>query len=147
MWENRFSLWVGKISRRKWKPTSVLLPGKSHGQRSLVGYCPCDRRVGHAESDFTFHLPLFYLSLPALFPSFPPSLPPSLSLSFVLSTCIPANQFPFTQDSQYYHQKVRFQNQENFGCKKAETVSISVTTIVPGSSTVLRKVGAQVGRT
>ena len=30
--------WVGKISwRRKWQPTPVFLPGKSHGQRSLVG--------------------------------------------------------------------------------------------------------------
>ena len=26
--------------RRKWQPTSVLLPGKSHGRRSLVGYSP-----------------------------------------------------------------------------------------------------------
>ena len=24
--------------RRKWQPTPVLLPGKSHGRRSLVGY-------------------------------------------------------------------------------------------------------------
>ena len=24
--------------RRQWHPTPVLLPGKSHGQRSLVGY-------------------------------------------------------------------------------------------------------------
>ena len=36
-----FSPWVGKISwRRKWQPTPVFLPGKSHGQRSLVGYSP-----------------------------------------------------------------------------------------------------------
>ena len=35
----RFNLWVGKIPwRRKWQPTPVFLPGKSHGQRSLVGY-------------------------------------------------------------------------------------------------------------
>ena len=27
--------------RRKWQPTPVLLPRKSHGQRSLVGYSPC----------------------------------------------------------------------------------------------------------
>ena len=27
--------------------TPVLLPGKSHGQRSLVGYSPWGRRVGH----------------------------------------------------------------------------------------------------
>ena len=26
--------------RRKWQPTPVLLPGKSHGQRSLAGYSP-----------------------------------------------------------------------------------------------------------
>ena len=26
--------------RRQWHPTSVLLPGKSHGWRSLVGYSP-----------------------------------------------------------------------------------------------------------
>ena len=42
--------------RRKWQPTAVLLPGKSHGRRSLVGYSPW----GHKESDMTerlhFHL-------------------------------------------------------------------------------------------
>ena len=26
--------------RRKWQPTPVFLPGKNHGQRSLVGYNP-----------------------------------------------------------------------------------------------------------
>ena len=26
--------------RRKWQPTPVVLPGESHGQRSLVGYSP-----------------------------------------------------------------------------------------------------------
>ena len=42
----RFDTWVGKIPwRRKWQPTPVFLPGKSHGQRSLVGYGP--QRVGH----------------------------------------------------------------------------------------------------
>ena len=34
-----FDSWVRKVSwRRKWQPTSVFLPGKSHGQRSLEGY-------------------------------------------------------------------------------------------------------------
>ena len=34
-----FSPWVKKIPRRrKWKPTPVFLPGKSHRQRNLVGY-------------------------------------------------------------------------------------------------------------
>ena len=30
--------WVGL--RRKWQPTPVFLPGKSHGQGSLVDYSP-----------------------------------------------------------------------------------------------------------
>ena len=32
------------IQRRKWQPTPVLLPGKSHGRRSLVGYSPWGRK-------------------------------------------------------------------------------------------------------
>ena len=36
-----FGPWVGKIPwSRKWQPTPVFLPGKFHGQRSQVGYCP-----------------------------------------------------------------------------------------------------------
>ena len=35
--------------RRKWQPTPVFLPGKSHGQRSLSGYSPW----GHKEPDTT----------------------------------------------------------------------------------------------
>ena len=30
--------------RRKWQPTPVLLPGESHGGRSLVGYSPWGRK-------------------------------------------------------------------------------------------------------
>ena len=30
--------------RRKWQPTPVFLPGKSRGQRSLVGYSPRGRK-------------------------------------------------------------------------------------------------------
>ena len=38
---NGFGPWVSKIPwRRKWQPTPVFLPGKSHGQRSLTGYSP-----------------------------------------------------------------------------------------------------------
>ena len=41
--------WVRKIPwRKEWQSTPVLMPGGSHGQRSLVGYCPCShRRVGY----------------------------------------------------------------------------------------------------
>ena len=44
-----FSPLVGKIPwRRKWQPTPVFLPGKSHGQRKLVDYSPWGReRSGH----------------------------------------------------------------------------------------------------
>ena len=44
-----FDPWVGKIPwRRKWQPTPVFLPGKSHGQRGLVGYSPWGHEgVGH----------------------------------------------------------------------------------------------------
>ena len=38
---DRFDPWVRKTPwRKKWQPTPVFLPGKSHGQRSLVGYSP-----------------------------------------------------------------------------------------------------------
>ena len=31
---------LGRSWRRKWQPTRVSLPGKSHGQRSPAGYSP-----------------------------------------------------------------------------------------------------------
>ena len=36
MQETRFAPWVGKIWRREWVPTPVLLPGECHGHRSLA---------------------------------------------------------------------------------------------------------------
>ena len=49
----RFDPWVGKIRwRRHWQPTPVFMPGKSHGQRSLMGYSPWGRK----ESDTTERL-------------------------------------------------------------------------------------------
>ena len=49
----RFSPWVRKIPwRRAWQLTPVFLTGKSHGQRSLVGYYPRGRK----ESDTTQQL-------------------------------------------------------------------------------------------
>ena len=43
---------LGWSRRRQWHPTPVLLPGKSHGWRSLVGYSPW----GRYESDMTEQL-------------------------------------------------------------------------------------------
>ena len=50
MWET----WVQSLGRedpleKKWQPTPVLLPGKSHGWRSMVSYSPWD----HKELDTT----------------------------------------------------------------------------------------------
>ena len=45
---------IDYIGRRKWQHTSVSLPGKSHGQRSLVGCSPW----GHTESGMTERLTL-----------------------------------------------------------------------------------------
>ena len=44
-----FSPWVGKLSwRRKWQPTPIFLPGKSHGRRNLVRLQSMgSQRVGH----------------------------------------------------------------------------------------------------
>ena len=47
--------------RRQWHPTPVLLPGKSHGQRSLEGCSPW----GREESDTTKQLH-FHFSLPCI---------------------------------------------------------------------------------
>ena len=53
-----FTSWVRKIPwRRKWQPTPVFLPGKSHGQRSLIGYSPW----GHKQSDTTERLHFHFL--------------------------------------------------------------------------------------
>ena len=53
--------WVGKILwRRKWQPTPVLSPGKSHGWKSLIGYSLWSRK----ESDTIewLHLTFIYWS-------------------------------------------------------------------------------------
>ena len=48
--DSGFDPWVWKISwRREWQPTTVFLPGESHGQRILEGCSPRGRK----ESDTT----------------------------------------------------------------------------------------------
>ena len=48
----KFNFWVRKSPwRRKWQLTLVFLSGKSHGQKSLVGYSPWDCK----ELDTTEH--------------------------------------------------------------------------------------------
>ena len=49
MQEIEFDLWIGNVPwKRKWQPTPVFSPGKSHGQRILADYSPWGhKRVGH----------------------------------------------------------------------------------------------------
>ena len=42
------------FQRRQWQPTPVLLPGKSHGRRSLVGCLHGVTKSRAQLSDFTF---------------------------------------------------------------------------------------------
>ena len=50
--------WIWKIPwSREWQHIQVFLPGKFHGQRSLVGYSPW----GHKESDTTERLTHTYV--------------------------------------------------------------------------------------
>ena len=50
---HRLDPWAGKIPwRRRCSPTPVFLPGKSHGQSSLMGYSP----RGHKGSETTVRL-------------------------------------------------------------------------------------------
>ena len=53
-----FKMFLEDLQRRQWHPTPVLLPGKSHGRRSLVGCSPW----GCEESDTTERLH-FHFSL------------------------------------------------------------------------------------
>ena len=52
---------IWNLRRRQWHPTPVLLPGKSHGWRGLVGCSPW----GREESDMTERL-YFHFSLPCI---------------------------------------------------------------------------------
>ena len=45
-------IYLKPVRRRQWHPTPILLPGKSHRQRSLVGCSPWGRK----ESDMTERL-------------------------------------------------------------------------------------------
>ena len=46
------------IRRRQWQPTPVLLPGKSHGRRSLVGCSPWGREESDTTEWLHFHFSL-----------------------------------------------------------------------------------------
>ena len=52
-------MWVWSLNgedplEKTWQPTPVFLPGKSSGQRSLVGYCPWGRKEQTRLSTYTY---------------------------------------------------------------------------------------------
>ena len=51
----RIAFFYASLRRRQWHPTQELLPGKSHGRRSLVGCNPWVAKSRTWPSDFTFH--------------------------------------------------------------------------------------------
>ena len=98
MRETGFNPWVRKISwRRKWQPSSVFLPGKSHGPKSLVGYSPRGRK----ESDTTEQLHFTFQALSRM------PLPWGLPLwdLFALSLCalLPFNFLIYSWNLLYYN--------------------------------------------
>ena len=50
------------IWRRKWQSTSALLPGKSHGGRTLIGYSPWGRKKSDTTERLHFLFFLFYFT-------------------------------------------------------------------------------------
>ena len=56
--KNNLSLYTHPIRRRQWNPTPVLLPGKSHGRRSLVGYSPWGCKELDTTERLNFHFSL-----------------------------------------------------------------------------------------
>ena len=46
------------IQRRQWHPTPVLLPGKSHGRRSMVGCSPWGLKESDTTERLHFHFSL-----------------------------------------------------------------------------------------
>ena len=49
---------VACLRRKRWHPTPVLLPGKSHGRRSLVGCSPWGCKGSDTTERFHFHFSL-----------------------------------------------------------------------------------------
>ena len=53
-----FSVTRDSSRRRQWHPTPVLLPGKSHGRRSLIGCNPWGRKESDTTERLDFHFSL-----------------------------------------------------------------------------------------
>ena len=56
--EIKLPISAGSSGRRQWHPTPVLLPGKSHGWRGLVGCSPWGRQESDTTEQLHFHFSL-----------------------------------------------------------------------------------------
>ena len=56
-----FGLFYASVWRRQWHPTPVLLPGKSHGRRSLEGCGPWGRWRSDTTERLHFHFSLSFI--------------------------------------------------------------------------------------
>ena len=56
-WDIHFEHFCTVYRRKQWHPTLVLLPGKAHGRRNLVGYSPWCRKESDKTEQLHFHLP------------------------------------------------------------------------------------------
>ena len=84
-----FDPWVRKIPwRRKWQPALVLLPGKYHWWRSLVGYS----LWGHKEKDMTERLHFHFLWDPRDYST------PGSSVHGILQVILEWVALPFSRD-------------------------------------------------
>ena len=57
-WLKKLLLLPVPVWRKQWQPTPVLLPGKSHGQRCLVGCSPWGRKEVDTTEQLHFHFSL-----------------------------------------------------------------------------------------
>ena len=81
--------------RRQWQPTPVLLPGKSHGQRSLVGCSLWGRWESDTTEQLHFHLWMWLLARLLSPLLIPPSSPATAkSLQSCLTLCNPIDGSP-----------------------------------------------------
>ena len=54
--DHSFNSW-----RRQWHPTPILMPGQSHGRRSLVGYSPWGLEESNRTEQLHFHFSLSWI--------------------------------------------------------------------------------------
>ena len=90
--------------RRQWQPTPVLLPGKSHGWRSLVGCSPWGRyrRTWLSDFTFTFHFHALEEEMAAHSSVLAWRLPVTGSLVGCRSSSIPKTCFLATAVTSYF---------------------------------------------